>query len=563
MSAIGDYVHYTKQGYVDYGIKFPHEGKKGTHRGIEFFKTHRQYLYTQISKYPDQASLDKLSKEYNLNTKKELELLKDIFSHHSSGTGVIDKKERIEAFLKGFVTRDKVEEAIMAEATISLDGEGYPVVKYKQSNKNTQIKTGVYSLKKPTGAYIHVSTMKSQLDVLLTKIRKNFPDDNEYPELKEKIQKEYNKWDKWGQLEEQEAKEVFGKLEQYSGSGLNIVKEKTIATGSELNAYIDKINSWTSFLNSEEEINTQLRSALGEFLGASLASGLASQFSTDLYHLHKVLFMQGKASLPGDALAHIAFDVTKTDILQSIQAIKKIADRETSKNKKQERITYNDNKEYFLFGAKQNGSQVSYDVKQKTDIVFTVEDGATYNISLKTTDKLPTLNEQLKNYIPTFSLQDTSLLVYLIGLNNNSLATHYLNILAEHDDEKEENSKFNEIRDTGLRVLKLAIAYSALTGSNQPRIGDKRANIFAITEAYNNQTHFYSIRSILEAGIFSNFKSNVIVSLPTLKNEWGGTKTHSGFRAYQRAASVVAEARLKTVEAAISKIWLGGAIAPR
>lgn len=561
MSAIGDYVHYTKQGYVDYGIKFPHKGEKGTHRGIEFFKTHRQYLYTQISKYPDQASLDKLSKEYNSNTKKELELLKDIFSHHSSGTGVIDKNERIEAFLKGFVTRDKVEEAVMAEATISLDGEGYPVVKYKQSNKNIQVKTGVYSLKKPTGAYIHISTMKNQLEALLGKINRNFPDDNEYEELKEKIQQECIKWAGWEALGK-DMGDLTDSLKHYSGSGLNISEKQTVATGEELDNYIKKINSWTSFLNSEEEINIQLRSALGEFLGASLASGLASQFSTDLHYLHRVLFMQGKASLPGDAFAHIAFDVTKTDILQSIQAIKKIADRETSKNEKQERITYNNNKEYFLFGAKQHDSQVSYDVKQKTDIVFTVKDGATYNISLKTTDKLPTPNDRLKNYIPTFSLQDTSLLVYLIGLNNNSLATHYLNILAKHDDEEKENSKFNEIRDTGLRVLKLAIAYSALTGSNQPRIGDKRANVFAVTEAYNNQTHFYSIRSILEAGIFSNFKSNVIVSLPTLKNDWEGTKTNSGVRAYQRAASVVAEARLKTIDAAISKIWLGGAIAP-
>lgn len=557
MSAIGDYVHYTKQGYVDYGIKFPREGQKGTHRGVALFKAHRQLLYTQISKYPDQASLDKLSKEYNLNTEKELKLLKDIFNRHSDGTGVINKKERIEAFLKGFVTGDKVEEALLADATIHLNGEGYPVVKYKPSNKNTQIKTGVYSLKKPVGAYIHISTMTNQLKTLRDKIS------DEYSDLKGKIQGEYEKWKGWEDLGEKMG-DLSDELQHYSGSGLNISGQQTVKTGKELDDYIKKINSWTSFLNSEEEINTQLRSALGEFLGASLASGLASQFSTDLDYLHRVFFMQGKASLPGDTSAHIAFDVTKKDILQSIQAIKKIADRETSKNEKQKRITYNNDKEYFLFGAKQSGSQVSYDAKRKTDIVFTVKEGATYNISLKTTDKLPTSSDWAKKYIPTFSLQGgTNLLVYLIGLNNNSLATHYLNILAKHKDEEKENSKFNEIRDTGLRVLKLAIAYSALTGSNQPRIGDKRANVFAITEAHNNKTHFYSIRSILEAGVFDNFTSSVMVSLPELENDWEGTETDSGVSAYQRAASVVAEARLEIVEAAISKIWLGNAAARR
>lgn len=192
---------------------------------------------------------------------------------------------------------------------------------------------------------------------------------------------------------------------------------------------------------------------------------------------------------------------------------------------------------------------------QKADVEWII-DNEQIGISLKTTGLLEKKNSKYN----TIQLQSSALSLFLQGLYpiNNDLPNHYLNILADHEDE---SGLYHTMREQANEALQLAIGYSALTGANQLRQGGQ-ANIFAVwdKDSLNGQPKikFFDIGTImtkLDVNPKELILSPTINSL-SLTNESLNQKGSVRKNAQIRITKLLAEARSITIKTSLSKNFL-------
>lgn len=198
----------------------------------------------------------------------------------------------------------------------------------------------------------------------------------------------------------------------------------------------------------------------------------------------------------------------------------------------------------------------------KSDVEWIIDE-ETLGISLKTTS----LSNPSSKY-PNISLQSSSLMLYLLGMHNmnSDLGNHYLNVLAEHEDE---DSVYANLRKDANKALKLAIGYSALSGANQTRSGGQ-AQIFAVWDkqqknAGYNRVRFYSIETIIQQLGINPDILTFSPSIDDLKLKNTGVNLYDDEEisrhykrkfANMRITQLLADARSKVIKVSISKTWL-------
>lgn len=313
-----------------------------------------------------------------------------------------------------------------------------------------------------------------------------------------------------------------------------------------VNNYIIKpLNEIYSFFSTKTMINKILTYRMAELLG-NLAAEKANQLSVEA--LHKVIKDMLKTGTTGGSTTVKIDFIPETfygfdnRTLQG-NALQKI--KITSKN--------------GIETIKPTFRSVGGDVQQKADIEFEGNYISMKATSLKNLEYLPSFSE-----IPSITLQNSSLMLYLMGAQANwkDMGTHYLNILSKHTDT--DGIYFN-MRKQAERSLELYILYSALTGEGQLRKG-KMANIFAVYETKSSigkkepRVKFFNTWDIINTIDKANGNGALFspsISSLSFENTWIG---HPGAalitNANTRISKILVEARNTQIKASISKQFL-------
>lgn len=103
--------------------------------------------------------------------------------------------------------------------------------------------------------------------------------------------------------------------------------------------------------------------------------------------------------------------------------------------------------------------------------------------------------------VPNFDITLVSgspLLYFLMGMGDNKTATHYLNILADHEIDDDRTAEFNLLRKVGIEGLSYHILYSALSGRGSGRTGGF-ADIFILNDnsKKKNSAKFYDVGTLI------------------------------------------------------------------
>jgi hypothetical protein len=165
-------------------------------------------------------------------------------------------------------------------------------------------------------------------------------------------------------------------------------------------------------------------------------------------------------------------------------------------------------KKKIEYGDYENGRaslEIKFSSQQKMDILVTTETKE-YPISIKN-------YKSNKAGIANITLQSGGpLMTYLFGANNanESITKHYLNMLAEHDDSAA--AEFKGLKNLGLKVLALQIAYQSLTGDWYGKL-QGQADILAWTDSSTGETMFYNMGDLIEDVFKSTFNGDSILKI--------------------------------------------------
>lgn len=166
-------------------------------------------------------------------------------------------------------------------------------------------------------------------------------------------------------------------------------------------------------------------------------------------------------------------------------------------------------------------------------------------------------------------VQDSSLMLYLLGIEQQQakMGTHYLNILAKHEENDDNEEGYNEARQQANKALSLYILYSALTGRGQLRqikTSTGFANIFAVHDKGNaklngtpvHRVRFYDIGAIIK-DVMQNDIDAINPQISTIKLANAKEPADKDPMApSRRITKLLIDARKKTVAINLSHIRL-------
>ena len=150
-------------------------------------------------------------------------------------------------------------------------------------------------------------------------------------------------------------------------------------------------------------------------------------------------------------------------------------------------------------------------------------------------DALGMVGASIKNYDmsnPNFNIHivnKTPLLPFLMGLNNNAMATHYLNILADHKDASVNG--FNAAKSLGAEGLTYGFLYFALSGKGAGRQGGF-ADIFILNDNSNRTGHsarFFDVGTLINSILKLKKLDSVKINNTDALAYWQSVKLNNDF----------------------------------
>ena len=171
-------------------------------------------------------------------------------------------------------------------------------------------------------------------------------------------------------------------------------------------------------------------------------------------------------------------------------------------------------------------------------------------------DTLGLIGASIKNYNmsnPNFDIHivnGTPLLPFLMGLKNNSMATHYLNILADHKDAAA--SGFTTAKTIGAEGLTYGFLYFALSGRGSGRQGGF-ADIFILndnSDTTGNSARFFDVGNLIDNIIKLKKLNSVKINDKNALLYWQDVKLNNAFIENKGKQGVSIQMRLSNLIAA-------------
>ena len=565
---IGDYIHLHWQNYYDHGTYQNREKK--TNYSATLFDQHYKNIKTAILAHriaPQKR--EKIAAEYNLHNKEAWALFKDIANnkveHHNILAHLLHQ-------INQTWSDDFINEIIAGlQWDDTLDTFVYtPTSKISQKYKATIIGWPALSLN-PHGQFHYFRTIREALikaqtyltapDIMRTPVVEQ--DIQELEEMLARLQHEEQTLLAWNKSEQQ--------LWQMTQDGRASIDQTSFVNNilqTLFNSYIVNINTMREKYMAATEINRQIQATMAEIFGDIIAiDGTKLGVETVVEYLQSATTTGRTGSTPVVKNSNLFISLNAKSVELDIEQSRKLFNKATSITKYNGRST--DGKLRYAF------TDLGQTRAQKRDASITI-DAEDYGISIKNTDLTHAYNsydeKKGKQITSTIPLQNSSLLLYLTGMEfntdgiraPNSIATHYLNALSMHPDV----IGINYAQAQALQSLKLYILYSALTGQGQLRKSTGAAQILAIYDKTKNapsRVKLYDMSDILLTIEDSDFTKGVkftpsIDASFLLKN----TKVENistGKNQYiapieQRLTNVLLEARRKNIGAALYTSWL-------
>lgn len=325
----------------------------------------------------------------------------------------------------------------------------------------------------------------------------------------------------------------------------------------------DSLLAQLSFIGSKAssilQLNQQLSAGFTEFMGNAIANGAAEVADTELHRLFKNIARIGTQQTSALAGADLRVFAEMDQSILEEEFIKGQAKNHT------QIITRSQEGDEIIY----NFSAIHDKVNQKTDISITIQD-TPLNISMKNTDLSNNfINEANRIQSPGIELQNSSLYLYLMGLQQSSienLGTHYLNIFSNtppsENDEGNKEGIIQRMRKEAVHSLSLAILYSSLTGQGQTRSGGE-ANILVIQDKAKKlkngmpRIRFFDMCDIITSidDNLNNFITSPNINDLIFTNKWEG-KAPSRADANKRITKTLIEARQMRITAKLSNQFL-------
>lgn len=339
----------------------------------------------------------------------------------------------------------------------------------------------------------------------------------------------------------------------------NIISKETRAyelTNKQAKLFDSLLNKIRGRYISIAELNQKLWAAWAEFTGNILIKDLDYITWKEIYNAMQIGAKHTKALQGRENIVSVKLDTSTIEKYVKAkyhEALSKMTEQ------KQQRFV---NKQVQILA---NFQTLGSSVQNKRDIQATLL-GQEYGISMKNTNLLVQapidIDEELQDHqIPHVSLQDSSLALYLMGIEEQqeALGTHYLNILAANADNG--NGIYTKMRAEANQALSLYILYSALTGEGQLR-QQAKTNLFAIYDkAAKNGKHRVKLYDMADLilNIYNNeaiLKQSLLPSIDSINLD--NTKIYvakgeSNNKAVaERVTRILLEARTINIEARVT-----------
>ena len=547
----GNYVHLHIANYYEHGT-LTNTSKKSNFSD-NFLEQHHQHLIDLI-KQQQITELDQIQEAYNKQNENAWDFFKSIDKTSLKGKGILQHllkqinstwtSEMIEAIIQG-LSWDNSKNTFVYKQTPSL------IASYKTGL------TGLPSLRLDSKASFHyVQTILNYIQKFLdflAAMKKEEGDEegiigldvnalttlqNQLISLQENM--------KAAQLTER-------KIDKLNTDQLSLLNLKNSVTLKQyLEQLVIELNNRRAKYVSAAEINKQIQQAIAEMCGNIVATSVSDMAIEEIKKAINSAISVGRSG------SKIIDGKENNPSIVSLNTVAVEMDRVLSNDLTSTKITGGSADSYFTYELSEMGASRA----QKRDVTLTLNEKE-YGISVKNTNFANAISKELaveKNLFPsTISLQDSSVLLYLLGIEQDSpnLGTHYLNLISKHEDQ----AFADKIQLQALNNLKLYILYSSMTGQGQLR-NKGFANILAIYDKGRNvpRVKLFDMSKILLSLDKNNFTEGVKFS-PDLNgsfllenNRIPGEDWNYAISA--RLTSVIMNARNKNVSTALYTSWL-------
>ena len=544
MSKLGDYVHLSWEGYKNKGTLT--SAQKGSSFIFNIFDMH---YYDTLSRV-----------EYNQIPKTELKALENIYNNRNKDAAnslksLVNNKDINHSGLKHLINKinaewppSLVEEIINGlEWDDSIENYRYKPQTNSRSFKYTVESSAVPSLRwkgkwhtiKPVITYAYellnyLNSQKSTGDASI--VNKDY----------ETVKKYYNRLMESSKLSDDF---TIRSRHRITKQTLTVLEKNAMkAEQTELEAIVTKLNAIRAKYLSVEQINEKIQASLAEIMGNLTVKGFETLKPQLLKQILDVALTTGRTS---------STVIDKGAIIAPNPIIAA----------KYEAMAKNDSKIESLFKTeKSTDGSISYSFRdlgiaraQKRDAEIEFNEKI-YGVSIKNTKIPQSQFEMLKGY--TISLQSSSLLLFLANMQTewSNLGTHYLNILAHHDDVANDNI-YNAMHQDALKALQLYILWSSMTGRGQLRSEHGAADILAIYDKTANhgaadfqRVKFFDMATLIVKIAESNFQEGVQFS-PQINNSFD-IENQAEDTIGARLTKVLINARRKNIKASLYTSFL-------
>ena len=154
------------------------------------------------------------------------------------------------------------------------------------------------------------------------------------------------------------------------------------------------------------------------------------------------------------------------------------------------------------------------------------------------------------------TVSGTSLL-YLLYDENDNFVNHYFNLFANHPDKRGNTSGYTALRRSYFEILKLMIAYKALTGDTFGR-SDNTADVFIINDSSgsNFRVKVFSIATLLQK-FWDNPSNNLGISnVTSIQRLYANRYVENSPSGIARVRNVLNEAHQRKISASFNSSLL-------
>ena len=465
MSAVGNYVHLYAKNYLAHGIK----QRKGSSPISEILAARAKMRLRATTRKVNKEQVEELERQYNT--------YKSVLANSTDKNIERIKQSIIDSLMQQYgqnIDQDVLQKInfMFSSGNIGVGGSNANVDVSLQ--KARQLQASRYSFANSVQRRLEQASQRmNQIDNLEAK--------NSLISSLNKIEQDLQQIINTQAAQAQEVGLSGAILKKGSNNnGLNSGFGATVIPEGEAKRLIDDLNSALALAkipNLSNWLGT-FEEAIAQYCALKIA-GESDEAIANLFE--DLITFHGKIASQGSMQVDMKFErmvSTNKELLKSLQKLEKGM-----------LITGKDSKIKMNFASS---------TASKADAYFTISTQSDpIGVSIKNYNmSTPNMNIGL--------VRGSPLIYFLLGMGDNRLATHYINILAEHEDSADTSSQFVTLRYAAAEGLSYALLYSALSGRGTGKTTGF-ADVFMINDnSKPGHVKMYDVGTLINAIIVYN-----------------------------------------------------------